>query len=92
MHDDNYSRDDNHGAKDRSLEKFETDDNPGWMAPLSMAADSVLDYAFTAEQIVYAPGSACCEKDDQVAKRGPHTGTIKGKDPRTFGGVPKTLE
>jgi hypothetical protein len=92
MHDDNYSRDDNHGAKDRSLDTFTTDDNPGWMAPLKMDADSVLDYAFTAEQIVYAPGSECCEKNDEVAKRGPHTGTIKGKDPRTYGGVPKKLE
>jgi hypothetical protein len=26
-----------------------------------------------------------------IAKRGPHTGTIKGKDPRTYGGVPANL-
>ena len=48
-------------------------------------------YEFTAEQIVYSPGNsfsadpkkgllACnCDKDDQVAKKGPHTATAKGK-------------
>jgi len=50
----------------------------------------VIDYSFAAEQIVYSPGgsfpaypkkklSPCdCEKNDNVAKKGPHTGTVKG--------------
>ena len=80
---------------DRSLTRFYAEDYPGWALtrPPGHARDSVrpewdLDYEFTAEQIVYAPGSADCEENAEVAKVGPHTATIKGKFPRTFDGVP----
>jgi len=101
MRDDDYSRtnadgvagksDDTDGKPELTDPGFTTNDNPGWWKTDGFAADDNLDYAFTAEQIVYAPGSAKCEANPEVAKRGPHTGTITGKDPRTYGGVPITL-
>ena len=65
----------------------------------------IVNYEFTAEQIVHSPGASfpgdtkkgvkpCdCEKNDDVAHRGPHTGTQTGtffKDLH-LGGVPVTL-
>ena len=85
MHDDNYSRaDDTDGKPGMADPHFESNDNPGIPG---VAADDVLDYAFTAEQKIIDT----CNANAVVATRGPHTGTIKGKAPRTYGGVPKTL-
>ena len=96
MHRDNYSRADNKdGSKDLSNPSFVTDDFPGFgniPPPNPVNPNDDIDFEFTAEQIVYSLGDACCcEKNDQVAKKGPHTGTIKGKYPRIFTGVPATL-
>jgi hypothetical protein len=86
LHDDNYSRaDDTDGKPELTDPGFTSNDNPG-LTPLD-AADE-LDYAFTAEQLVIDT----CNGNRQVEKRGPHTATVKGRDPRTYGGVPKTLE
>ena len=101
MHDDGYSRaNDEDGNMALSDPHFATSDYPGWAetrppghvsGPVLDPKDEIVEYKFTAEQIVYAPGSANCVKDGEVAKKGPHTGTIKGKHPRKFTGVPKTL-
>jgi hypothetical protein len=60
------------------------DDNPG-VAPLHK--DDVLDYSFTAEQMIIDTSNG----NSVVARRGPHTATIKGKDVRTYANVPKKL-
>ena len=83
LRDDGYSRaDDSHHAL--TDVKFQSNDNPG-LEPLDK--EDVLDYSFTAEQMVIDT----TDSNEVVAKRGPHTGTIKGKHPRTYDGVPKTL-
>jgi hypothetical protein len=83
IRDDGYSR-----ADDKTHTKADVDfvsnDNPG-LDPLS--ADDVLDYSFTAEQLIIDTNDG----NKEIAKKGPHTGTIKGKDPRTYDGVPKDL-
>ena len=85
MHDDNYSRaDDTDGNKALSHPGFTTNDNPGIPG---IDRNDVLDYAFTAEQLVIDT----CNANRVVARRGPHTATIKGAHPRAYGGVPKTL-
>jgi hypothetical protein len=83
IRDDGYSRADDkaHTLADVT---FKSNDNPG-LEPLHK--DDVLDYSFTAEQMVIDT----TDSNKVVAKRGPHTGTIKGKHPRTYAGVPKTL-
>lgn len=86
MHDDNYSRaDDTDGDPAMGGAGFTSNDNPGIRG---LDASDVLDYSFTAEQMIIDT----CNGNAEVAKRGPHTGTITGKDPRVAGGVPKTLE
>ena len=100
MHDDGYSRADGGGYDSAT---FSTTDHPGIA---NVARDSVIAYySFTAEQIVYSPGKSypgnpkkgttpCdCEKNKQVAKKGPHTATAKGPaaGPIKWGGVPADL-
>jgi len=95
MHRDNSSRNDD---KDENIAKrhkgFKTKVLPG--VGVKLEKDDDLDYAFTAEQIVEEDCDSPCPKYAIVAKRGPHTGTVKGKvtkkEGRTFGGVPKTLD
>lgn len=85
MQDDNYSRaDDTDGNKALTDPGFTTNDSPGITG---LDASDDLDYSFTAEQLVID----ICNGNRVVAKKGPHTATIKGKDPRKYGGVPKTL-
>ncbi len=80
--DDNYSRaDDKVNAK--TSKYFACADNPGMP---SISADDVIDYTVTAEQMIIDTST-----NNVVQKKGPHTGTIKGKHPRVCGGVPVTL-
>jgi hypothetical protein len=66
---------------------FVTEDNPGNTVDTPLGKDDVLGYSFTAEQMIIDTG----DSNKVIAKRGPHTGTIKGTHPRAFSGVPKTL-
>jgi len=84
--DDNYSRaDDLHGNK-KTDQLFYSNDNPGWGIG-QLDKDDVLDYEFTAEQMVIDTSDG----NKVIAKRGPHTATIKGKSSRVHGNVPKKL-
>lgn len=84
MHDDHYSRADDVKGNKLTDQFFESNDNPG-AAPLH--ADDVLDYSFTAEQMIIDTSDG----NSVVARRGPHTATIKGKGDRSYGNVPKKL-
>jgi len=84
MHDDNYSRADDLSGNKITDVNFYSNDNPGYD---DLDKDDVLDYSFTAEQTIIDTSQA----NKVIAKRGPHTATVKGKDPRTYDGVPKTL-
>jgi hypothetical protein len=85
MRDDGYSRsDDLDGKPELADPGFLTNDVPGLMG-LDNSDD--IDCSFTAEQIVIDT----CNKNVEVAKKGPHTATAKGVTPRTFTGVPTTL-
>ncbi len=84
MHDDNYSRADDQAGNAITDVNFYSNDNPGYD---DLDKDDVLDYSFTAEQTVIDTSQA----NKVIAKRGPHTATVKGKDPRTYTGVPTTL-
>lgn len=84
LHDDNYSRADDDNGRALSDVDFTSNDNPG---SRDIDKDDVVDYTFTAEQMIVDTSAG----NKVVAKRGPHTGTISGKDPRAFGGVPATL-
>jgi hypothetical protein len=84
VHDDGYSR------KDDKVNSINGDsllinDNPGTE---NLAKNDVLDYSFTAEQMIIDTG----DNNKVIAKLGPHTATIKGKHPRTYAGVPKALQ
>jgi hypothetical protein len=83
MHDDNYSRADADAGTIADVD-FTSNDNPGVK---DINADDVLDYSFTAEQMIIDTSQA----NKVIAKRGPHTATIRGKNPRTYGGVPVTI-
>jgi hypothetical protein len=85
LHDDNYSRadDPDHARTDTT---FRSNDHPGTKSG-ALDKDDVVDYSFTAEQLIVDTSAG----NQQIAKKGPHTATIKGKHPRTVGGVPKTL-
>jgi hypothetical protein len=84
MHDDGYSRaDDQKHTKDDI--HFASNDHPG---PMPVHEDDVLNFSFTAEQMIIDTSLG----NKLIAKRGPYTATIKGKHPRTYGGVPKILE
>jgi hypothetical protein len=67
-------------------QRFTSNDNPGWDTG-QLDKDDVLDYAFTAEQMIIDTSDG----NKVIEKRGPHTATIKGKDPRAYGNVPKKL-
>jgi hypothetical protein len=84
--DDNYSRADDSAGNTINDVNFVSDDNPGW-SDSDMDDNNVLDYSFTAEQMIIDTSDG----NKEIAKRGPHTVTIKGKHPRTFGGLPKTF-
>ena len=103
LEDDHYSRDDYpdpwSGNTDRTSSTFTTWDTPGFVANYLKEGD-VIKYSFTAEQIVYSPGRTLpgtpqcnCEKNDNVAKKGPHTGTVRGTFSRRlrYSGAPATL-
>ena len=104
LQDDHYSRDDTpdpwSGNTDRCSSSFTTWDTPGLVANYLKEGD-VINYSFTAEQIVYSPGGSfsgstppCnCEKNDSVAKKGPHTATVRGTFSRRlrYSGAPATL-
>jgi RHS repeat-associated protein len=94
LHDDGYSRKDNdNGNTDPSNTEFAVGDAPGIK---DMENGWVIDYQFTAEQIVYSPGKSfsgdpkqgtqpCdCEKNDRVASKGPHTATLYGAYPGPY--------
>jgi hypothetical protein len=84
MHDDNYSRADDTSGHKLADQDFVSNDNPG--VP-NLDKDDVVDYAFTAEDMIIDTSQG----NKVIAKRGPHTGTVKGKHPRTAAGVPVTL-
>lgn len=86
LHDDNYSRADDTAGNTINDVNFVSNDNPGPVKD-SLDKDDVIDYSFTAEQMIIDTGDG----NKVIAKRGPHTATIKGKDPRTFNDVPITL-
>lgn len=100
MHDDHYSRgvdywfgvigsDDTDGKQHHDDPGFKTNDSPGLP---DLDPKSVVDYSFTAEQLVKEACGPPCPTGTVVAKRGPHTATVTGKEPRTFTGVPETLD
>ena len=76
MHDDNYSRADDLEGNTISDVDFYSNDNPGLYGWLDK--DDDLNYAFTAEQMIIDTSQA----NKVIEKRGPATGTIKGKHPR----------
>ena len=84
LHNDNYSRADDTGGHALTDVDFVCNDNPS-VGPFDK--DDVLTYSFTAEQMIIDTADA----NKVVAKRGPHTATASGKDPRAFAGVPKKL-
>ena len=101
--DDNYSRGDDSSGGGLTGTTFHTTDNPGIG---NVASDSTINYwSFSAEQIVYSPGKSwpadpkkklvpCdCEKNKEVAKKGPHTGTMSGpaSGPLKITGAPANL-
>ncbi len=86
LHDDNYSRADDTAGNSINDVNFVSNDNPGAQAN-SLDKDDVIDYSFTAEQMIIDTG----DNNKVIARRGPKTATIKGKDPRAFDGVPETL-
>jgi len=85
MHDDHYSRADDTGGNALTDVTFASNDNPHIATVLDK--DDVLDYSFTAEDTIIDTSKS----NAVIARRGPHTGTITGKHPRTYGGVPTTL-
>jgi hypothetical protein len=86
MHDDNYSRADDTAGNSKNDVDFVSNDNPGFTAG-SIDKDDVIDYSFTAEDMIIDTSDG----NKVIARRGPHTATIKGKDPRAYDGVPVTL-
>src|SRR5258706_9541880 len=84
MHDDNYSRADDLNGNAITDVDFYTNDNPGFGAAFGLDKNDVVDYAFTAEEMIIDTSDG----NKVLSKVGPHTGTIKGKHPRTYGGLP----
>ena len=84
IHDDHYSRADDKAGNKITDVNFYSNDNPGY-ADLNKNDD--LDYSFTAEQTIVDTSQA----NKVIATRGPHTATVKGTHPRTYGAIPKTL-
>jgi hypothetical protein len=85
LHDDHYSRADDVAGHTINDQLFKSNDNPGFASAIDK--DDVVDYAFTAEQMIIDTSDG----NKVIEKRGPHTGTIKGKDARVYGNVPKRL-
>jgi hypothetical protein len=83
LHDDSYTRADDH-QHTRADQDFVSTDNPGVR---HLSPNDVIDYAFTAEEMIIDTSQG----NKVIAKRGPHTATIKGKHPRTVDGVPASL-
>jgi hypothetical protein len=101
LHYDKYSRSwDTDGNPDLADPSFTTTDDPGPFPSLG-PNDDIVFYEFTAEQIVYSPGrdlskqewNCDCEKNKEVAKKGPHTGKVSGKQSGGYHyeGVPADL-
>ena len=84
LHNDNYARSDDTAGHALTDVDFVSNDNPS-IGPIHK--DDVLTYSFTAEQMIIDTSDA----NKVIAKRGPHTATASGKDPRAFAGVPVTL-
>jgi hypothetical protein len=76
MHDDNYSRADDVKGNTINDVDFYSNDNPGLDGWLDK--DDDVNYAFTAEEMIIDTSQA----NKVIEKRGPATGTIKGKHPR----------
>lgn len=85
LHDDHYSRADDLKGHTIHDQLFYSNDNPGWSSWIDK--DDVLDYSFTAEQMIIDTSDG----NKVLEKRGPHTATIKGKDERVYGNLPKKL-
>jgi hypothetical protein len=86
IHDDHYSRADDVNSNSATGTLFEGYDNPG-VTPNSLDKDDVIDYSFTAEQMIIDTS----DNNKILPTKGPHTATIKGKHPRSYDGVPVTL-
>jgi hypothetical protein len=86
IHDDGYTRADDVNSNPATGTLFEGYDNPGTKEG-SLDKDDVLDYSFTAEQVIIDTS----DNNKEIAKKGPHTATITGKHPRSYNNVPKTL-
>jgi hypothetical protein len=92
MQDDGYSRADDLAGNTINDVNFASNDNPGTTRGITIDKNDVIDFSFTAEQTIVDTG----EGDDWngykvIAKRGPHTATIKGSHPRKYENVPITL-
>jgi hypothetical protein len=86
LHDDNYSRADDLRGHSKSDVDFYSNDNPGFTYD-SLDANDVVDYSFTAEQMIIDTSDG----DKEIAKRGPYTAKITGKHERAYPDVPKTF-
>ena len=76
---DRYSRRDDtlHKKYSYADTTFASNDNPGFKNSAEIAADDVIDYSFTAEQLIRNNQTKA-----EVCKIPAHTETIKGKHPR----------
>jgi hypothetical protein len=84
LHDDGYSRADDIGNHTIDDIYFLGNDAPG---PDKLDKDDVIDYSFTAEQMVIDTS----DKNRVIKKLGPYTAGITGKHPRKPFGVPKMI-
>ncbi|MGA2488770.1 MAG: hypothetical protein ABSF99_01090 [Anaerolineales bacterium] len=87
LQDDNYSRADDSAGNTINDVNFVTNDNPGTARETPIDKDDVIDFSFTAEQMIIDTS----DRNKVIKKHGPHTATIKGKHERAFDGVPKTF-
>jgi hypothetical protein len=87
LQDDNYSRADDTAGNTITDVNFVTNDSPGTNMDTPIDEDDVVDFSFTAEQMIIDTSDG----NKVIKQRGPHTATIKGKHERTFDGVPKTF-
>lgn len=85
LHDDDYSRADDVFGNSISDLEFISNDNLGISG---LHEDDDLNYRFTAEQMIID----ISQNSKIIAKLGPYSVTISGKHPRTYSGIPKTLE
>ena len=80
LHDDNYSRADDHFGRPKSDVNFQSDDNPGVRDEAGITGESDIDFVFTAEQMIIDTS----QNNKVLEKVGPKTGRITGKHPRKF--------